>query len=67
MLENPQYNISNKIHYFYASYNGSIEDEQVSLLESTGVILHPVSLVRGNWKKLYLDILMKVKEIMNQG
>lgn len=67
VLENPQYNISNRIHYFYAVFNGKVDDEKISLLESTGVELHPIPLVRQNWRKLYLAMLLDIERIINSG
>jgi len=66
-LENPEYCVENEIHYFYAASEEKVNDEQISLLESAGVILHPVPLVRKNWKKLYSNILSNIKDIVNTG
>lgn len=65
ILENPQYKISNQIHYFYAVSGNKIDDEQISLLDSAGVKLHPIPLVRNDWKKLYAAIFSKVESIIN--
>lgn len=64
ILENPQYNISNKIYYFYAVFKGNCDDEQLSLLESMGVEIRPVQLIRNGWKELYKKILMEIKGII---
>lgn len=66
ILENPHYALSNKIHYFYASSENTINDEQISLLESAGVILHPIPLIRNNWPKLYLTIHKKIGSLINE-
>lgn len=65
-LENTKYNISNKIHYFYAVGDCKIDSEQISLLESVGVELHPISLIRKNWRKLYQEVYNQIYSIINR-
>lgn len=62
--ENPQYKISNQIHYFYAVHSNNVDDEQISLLESIGIELHPIPLVRKNWMKMYENILANIRKIV---
>lgn len=65
MLENPQYGLSNRIHYFYPVYEGACNDEQLLLLESMGVELHPIPNPIKNWTKMYENILTEIEKIMN--
>lgn len=58
ILENPKYGINNCIHYYYVE--GRCDDEQLSLLDSMGVILHPKTIIRNNWTRLYTDILRDI-------
>lgn len=66
ILENPQYNIANRLHYYYVANNRELDDDRISLLESVGVKLHPIPLVRNNWKKLYFTILANIDEIIKK-
>lgn len=60
----PELNISNKIHYYYESKG--CDAEQISLMDSMGVELHAVTLVRNNWKRLYSDVLKFVKSNLDK-
>jgi len=64
MLENPQYGIDNKIYYFYVVSKGNCDDEQISLLESMGIELRPVQLIRNNWVRLYRKVLSEIQDII---
>lgn len=60
----PELNILNKIHYYYESKGCNAE--QISLMDSMGVELHAVTLVRNNWKRFYFDVLRLVKANHNK-
>lgn len=62
MLLKPKLHICNEIHYYYKE--GEATDEQRSLLESMGVVLHPVPLIRNNWAKMYTAILNQLTNIL---
>ncbi len=60
ILENPKYKINNCIHYYYAE--GRCEDDQLSLLDSMGVVLHPRTVIRDNWTRFYTDIFRDIQK-----
>lgn len=62
-LREPEGSIINKIHYFYPV--GKCDDEQLSLLDSMDVELHPIPLIRGNWKRLYIQIKDNISFLIN--
>ena len=66
LIENPQYKISNQIYYYYADYNGSVSDEQMSLLESMGVVLCPIPLIRKNWRKYYVNVINLIERTISK-
>lgn len=59
MLQNPDLCIKNQLHYLYCA--GECSDEELSLMESMGVELHPVQLIRKNWRRLYETMLQEIE------
>lgn len=51
--------ITNRIHYYYP--DGKCDDEQLSLLDSMGVDIHPIALIRNNWKRFYERVYDEVE------
>lgn len=62
MLLRPDLKINNEIHYYYRE--GEANDEQRSLLETMGVTLHPMPIVRSNWLKMYMSISNQLTTIL---
>lgn len=58
MLQNPDLCIKNQLHYLYCTEECS--DEELSFIESMGVELHPVQLIRKNWRRLYEIMLHEI-------
>lgn len=59
LLDSPHLAITNQIHYYYVeSYP---DEEQLSLLLSMGVQLHPIPLICDNWTEMYHKIRADIK------
>lgn len=51
MLTRPDLKIGNEIHYYYP--DGKCDPEQLSLMDSMGIELHPYPLINRNWRRMY--------------
>lgn len=56
-----------RIHYYYPEHSGNKNctfDEQLHLLESFGVELHPIHLHGHHWREYYRDVVNKIKMLL---
>ena len=55
--------INNRIFYFYPKEYATDIENKLQVLESSGVIPHPVPLNNNNWLKYYHEVLRQVKRL----